>query len=331
MASRWDREIEVAVEAVRQASRVCRGVQQKLVTAATLEKKDKSPVTVADFASQAVVCARLAQAFPNDPVIAEEDAHELRQDDHAAVRGVVAGHAAAAVGEAATPDQVLRWIDHGGAGKDLKTSPQRFWTLDPIDGTKGFLRGEQYAVALALIEAGQVVLGVLGCPNLSMKDGNGAVVVGVRGQGSWSEPLEGGPSQRQPVRVSPENDPKRARFCESVESGHSSQDDSQKIAQRLGITADPVRMDSQVKYAAVARGDAMIYLRLPTRKDYTEKVWDHAAGSIVVSEAGGRVTDITGRPLDFTHGGLLAANRGIVATNGTLHDVVVTAVQQTLR
>ena len=96
-----------------------------------------------------------------------------------------------------------------------------------------------------------------------------------------------------------------ARFCESVESGHSNQDHSAQIADRLGITAEPYRIDSQCKYAAVARGDASIYLRLPTRADYVEKIWDHAAGKFVVEQAGGVVTDVTGAPLDFSHGARL--------------------------
>ena len=87
-------------------------------------------------------------------------------------------------------------------------------------------------------------------------------------------------------------------------------------------------MDSQAKYAAVARGDASIYLRLPTRKDYQEKIWDHAAGVAVITQAGGRVTDITGSPLDFTRGYTLAVNRGIIATNGAIHDAVVDAVRR---
>ena len=75
-----------------------------------------------------------------------------------------------------------------------------------------------------------------------------------------------------------------------------------------------MRLDSQAKYAVVARGEAEAYLRLPTRADYREKIWDHAAGVLIVEEAGGTVTDITGRPLEFTHGRDLAANRGVIVT-----------------
>ena len=102
------------------------------------------------------------------------------------------------------------------------------------------------------------------------------------------------------------------------------------ITEALGIATEPVRMDSQAKYAAVARGDASIYLRLPTRADYREKIWDHAAGMMAVTQAGGHVTDIAGKPLDFTHGHTLAANQGIIATNGPIHDAVLNAVQKVL-
>ena len=131
-------------------------------------------------------------------------------------------------------------------------------------------------------------------------------------------------------RVSDVDDPRCAAFCESVESGHSSHGDSARIAALLGVQAPPYRIDSQCKYAAVSRGDASIYLRLPTRADYQEKIWDHGAGSIVVEEAGGTVTDVTGTPLDFSLGRTLANNRGIIATNGRFHDEVVSAVQSVI-
>ena len=119
-------------------------------------------------------------------------------------------------------------------------------------------------------------------------------------------------------------------MCESVESGHSNHDDSARITELLGIVAEPYRIDSQCKYAAVARGDASIYLRLPTRADYREKIWDHAAGKYVVEQAGGRVTDVTGAPLDFSHGRRLERNLGVIATDGRFHDEVVAAVQSVL-
>ncbi len=219
---------------------------------------------------------------------------------------------------------VLDWISVGHSdGTGL-----RHWTLDPIDGTKGFLRGDQYAIALALIEQGEVVLGVLGCPNLPNPDGSrGAIFLADGGSCEVWYPGADGPT---PAAVAAPASLSEARVCESVESGHSNHDDSARITELLGIAAEPYRIDSQCKYAAVARGDASIYLRLPTRADYREKIWDHAAGKFVVEQAGGRVTDVTGAPLDFSHGRRLEHNQGVIATDGRFHDEVVAAVRSVL-
>ena len=112
-------------------------------------------------------------------------------------------------------------------------------------------------------------------------------------------------------------------MCESVESGHTKQDAAAEVVAKLGVTAEPVRMDSQCKYAAVAMGLAEVYLRLPTRPGYVERIWDHAAGVVVLEEAGGAVTDVEGRPLDFSRGRGLSENRGVIATNGPCHAKVV--------
>ena len=121
-----------------------------------------------------------------------------------------------------------------------------------------------------------------------------------------------------------------AVFCESAVSMHSDRGGHAGIAKRLGVTAAPVRMDSQCKYGAIARGDASIYLRLPSSATYREKIWDHAAGFIVVTEAGGTVTDAYGRELDFSLGRTLERNRGVVATNGLLHRKVLAAATTVL-
>ena len=298
MADR-QQDLQAAVNAVRAASRVCVAVQERMVSPETLEKKDKSPVTVADFASQAIVCATLRAALPNDVVVGEEDAKELRGEDQAHLRKVIVEQVAAAHGGSPAEADVLDWIDLGGA----EARGDRYWTLDPIDGTKGFLRGQQYAVALALIENGRVVLGVLGCPSLPMglSDATGALFTGVQGQGAYVLPLnDEAQTTFHPISVSSISSTSEARFCESVESAHSNQDQSAQIAQALDISTEPFRIDSQCKYATVARGDASIYLRMPTRADYREKIWDHAAG-MIVGGGSGRTRDGYPRPTARFH------------------------------
>jgi 3'(2'), 5'-bisphosphate nucleotidase len=315
------RDLATAIAAVRSAAHACRAVQERLVRPAALEKGDKSPVTVADFASQAIICAELERALPRDPIVGEEDADTLRGE--ASLLSVVVEHVAEQRG-AVSAAQVLAWIDRGTA----EATSTRYWTLDPIDGTKGFVRREQYAIALALIEHGRVEIGVLGCPNLPLDGRLGALFTAVRGEVTRMGDLWDADATACSVSVAKLERADQARLCESVESGHSDQHESARIAEDLGIRSEPFRIDSQCKYAAVARNDASIYLRLPTRADYREKIWDHAAGSLVVECAGGRVTDADGAPLDFTRGATLAQNRGIVATCGSIHDQVIAAVRR---
>lgn len=323
-------ELDTALAAVSLASGACREVQRQMVFGHTLAKQDRSPVTVADFASQALVCAVLGDQFPGDAIVGEEDSAALRQPEQEHLCRAVVEHVSRALGRPVDPHQVLDWIDRGGS----HGTTDRYWTLDPIDGTKGFLRAGQYAVALALIESGQAVLGVLGCPNFPPKVSPeaaksqvvGRLVGAAAGQGVRAMALGGQWSQGVPLRVNAITEPAAARICGSVEAEHSDRDAGAAIAARLGITAEPLRMDSQVKYAVLAAGEAEIYMRLPTRPGYRECIWDHAAGLVVIEQAGGRVTDIAGRRLDFTHGRRFERNRGILATSGTIHDAVLAAI-----
>lgn len=164
-------------------------------------------------------------------------------------------------------------IDRGNYAGGAKG---RHWALDPIDGTKGFLRGGQYAVCLALIVDGIVQVGVVGCPNLAVnpkepEGERGALFVAVRGQGAYQRTL--GDEKESRIEFADISSTAESTFCESVEAGHSSHGDAVEIAKLLGITREPVRMDSQAKYCSISRGDADIYLRLPTSKTYVEKIW----------------------------------------------------------
>ena len=225
-----EQHLEVAVSAVREASAVCRRVQADLVNAGTVSKDDKSPVTVADFAAQAVICARLGAAFADLPVVGEEGSEALRNDP--ALLATVAGHAG--LGAPAT----LEAIDRGGWTPD--GSKPVYWTLDPIDGTKGFLRGEQYAVALGLIADGKVVLGVLGCPNL---DG-GLLMVGGVGDGTGSAAVGGGRGGQRGRRGGGQHHDRlgrgpflRKRGERAQRSGRVGDDRRERWASRVSLTA----------------------------------------------------------------------------------------------
>lgn len=321
MSELFANELAVGLAAVRNASRICQ-IVQSAISSDSLQKNDHSPVTVADFASQAVICHALHQSFGNDPIIAEEDSLALRQPENRPfldeIHGLIQQHY-----QTASTDEICQWIDYGGA----REYSSRFWTLDPIDGTKGFLRRDQYAVSLALIIDGQIQLGILGCPNLGILNSKGhSLFYAIAGEGAFSTRLEPG-CDPVPIHVASTTDVTQARFCESFESGHSSHSESAQIAEMLGIKTAPVRMDSQAKYATVAAGEAEIYLRLPSKTGYFEKIWDHAGGVLIVQEAGGQVTDLLGKALDFSKGRELRENRGVIVANKTLHPAVLQAAQ----
>jgi 3'(2'), 5'-bisphosphate nucleotidase len=320
----FEKERAVAIAATTAAAIICEQVRKTMVPEA-IEKKDKSPVTVADFGAQAVVCKALLEAFPNDPVVGEEDAAELKTPEMAARLQQVTDYVKQ-VEPNATPESVIQWIDHGNGAV-----ASRYWTLDPIDGTKGFLRKDQYAVALAMVTDGDIKVGVLACPALTLDLAGGSTTgilfVAVRGEGATMQAIEGGTPE--PIKVTSSADTAHFRFVESVESGHGDQSLQRAIAQAAGVTTESIRMDSQAKYGAVASGNAVLYLRLPSPKypGYQEKIWDHAAGVIVVEEAGGRVTDMYGKALDFSKADRLDTT-GVVVSNGEIHDKVLAALQQ---
>jgi 3'(2'), 5'-bisphosphate nucleotidase len=351
MSSPYAKELLVSQLAVQRAAILTKRVFHEKAKG-TVDKNDKSPVTIGDYGAQALIISALRHNFPADEIVGEEEASLLREN--AALRDqiweLVKGTklddpAAEEVlgGPIKDVDDMLAVIDLGRS----KGGPKgRIWTIDPIDGTKGFLRGGQYAVCLGLMVDGDVKVGTLGCPNLPVDDsapltadigkdqtdeGRGVLFSAIQGQGATSRPMgTRGVAEGKPISMRPLTDMASATFCESVEAGHSSHGDQAQISQKLGITKPSVRMDSQAKYGSIARGAGDIYLRLPVSATYQEKIWDHAAGDLIVREAGGQVTDIHGNRLDFSIGRTLAKNKGVVAAPAAVHGEILKVVQDVL-
>ena len=317
-----------ATEGVARACRVTRHVQSALDEIRTITKDDRSPVTVADYAAQAIVAHHLVGMEGQHLALVGEESSGALRENPALARAVLS--ACLTVWPDAKLEDVIEAIDLG----NHDASGDRYWTLDPVDGTKGFLRGCQYAVSLAHIEHGEVVSGILGCPNLSPNAEApldtvpplGSLYFATRGEGARMLVAGNDPSESIPVSVQ-RGAANQVRLCESVEAAHSRHDDTARILKSLEETPQSVRLDSQCKYAVVARGQADVYLRMPTRKDYVERIWDHAAGMLVATEAGAAVTDIHGRPLDFGHGAGLEHNRGIVCAHPDFHARLIAAIE----
>ncbi|GMJ10210.1 HAL2-like [Hibiscus trionum] len=367
---KYGKELDLAVRIVHMACSLCQKVQQSLVSAASrqvLAKDDDSPVTVADWSVQATVSWLLSEFLEGQSVsiVAEEDVQTLSKSDAASLLAAVVNTVNECLAEAPKyglqrpkkaleTSQILEAISRCNS---TGGPTGRHWVLDPVDGTLGFVRGDQYAVALALIEDGKLVLGVLGCPNYPMKKEflhynhqrdqtipktlpssdiwqKGCVMYARRGSGrTWMQPLIYGdtkfewPNCATLVQASPVDDPSLATFCEPVEKANSNHLFTAELANSIGLKNQPMRVHSMVKYAAIARGDAEVFIKF-ARSGYKEKIWDHAAGVVIVEEAGGVVTDAGGCPLDFSRGLYLEGlDRGIIACSGpVLRDKIIGAV-----
>lgn len=329
--SLFTRELETGKTAVMRAMAFTRRVQHSLTDEDTLRKGDRSPVTIADFAAQAIVCEHLHRNLPGIPIVAEEDSSGLRQEKNRDIRDSIQDFIQRdpSLSPRLGGTGLFEAIDLGNGEPD-----NLFWTLDPIDGTKGFLRGAQYAVALALLKEGEVVAGILGCPSISFTDfpsDRGYLFFGSRGRGAKIQNLA--TAEIRDIQVSRPDSGDPMRFVQSYETAHGDFEVMARIARALDITSEPLKVDSQVKYGIVASGRAQIYLRIPNPKtpDYREKIWDHAAGSMIVREAGGSVSDIHGRPLDFSRGKTLGGNTGVLVTLPAIRDRVLSEIKDAVR
>jgi 3'(2'), 5'-bisphosphate nucleotidase len=281
-ADPWQREFDVAFRAVRDGALLARDIRQH-VRAGALLKTDQSPVTVADFAVQALVAHRLAETFPEAPLVAEEDAAALRAP---AGRTMLESVLATLRGVASNLDsiRVLDLIDRGRA-----VPAERFWTLDPVDGTRGFVRGDHYVVALALIVRGRVEIGLIGCPELVLTDEPrntaGSIAFAIRNRGAFRAPPTG--DEFIPLHVSSCHDPRLARVLRSFEAQHIGLDTFNRIVSTLRVQAPAALMDSQAKHVVIAAGRADLLIRVPATKSFRDKIWDQAAGSLIVDRPAG--------------------------------------------
>ncbi len=321
------KELETVKTIARMAASVCQTIQGELVDPS--QKGGREPVTIADYASQAMIGNALAENFPDDGVLSEERSEEFMLLLNNEQRALVQRFVTDALGGYVFEEQVCAWLDFG-----KQTQAERMWVVDPIDGTKGFLGGRHYCVAISLMENGEPVLGVLASPAFyddeeTPPDDPGALVYARRGLGAFIEPLMGGP--REGIRASTVLEPAEAKMLTSFEAGHSDKSFFESVEQALGRSADApaLGLDSQDKYGMVACGMGDVYLRIVPEPSFREKLWDHAAGYAIVTEAGGRMTDLHGKPIDWTTGTRMTNNRGVLVTNSFLHDTLVAAIAQT--
>lgn len=208
-----------------------------------------------------------------------------------------------------------------------------FWTIDPIDGTKGYIRNDQYAICLAFVHEEKVLFGALACPAFQQ----GIIQYAISGKGAFVIPFpsicqakENFSYDKQKVEANLfKDDFSNLITAESFDAGHCKKQLLVDLRHKLGIGENnKLEIDGQVKYAAVAQGNCDLYIRASRSASYKEKIWDHASGILILQEAGGVVSDFCGEPVNFKFSSTLEINGGIVASsNAKLHEIVLNALR----
>lgn len=354
MESPYVGELRVAIGALQKAAQL----SQSIVSSndkGVIEKEDLSPVTVADFAVQVLLTSTIKNAFPQDRVVGEEDAADLRKNNvlmervwDLLTRIADDTDTLSLCKLPETREQMCDLIDECGASSPGGPGSGRTWIFDPIDGTKTYVRGELYAINVALLVDGVQTVGVVGCPNMSIKaqaplknenidpSGEGCIVFAVKGHGAYARPLVGSFEDVKPTKLEQHAqglDAKDARFvtCNTiVDSALSGV--HEVVAERLGVPfpgCDLLPWVLRWTCLAMGLGNATVWVY--KRKDRYAKAWDHAGAMLLFEECGGKITDVRGKPIDLTAGRKMSANFGFVAAPAGLHEKVVDAVHLVLR
>ncbi|KAG8468532.1 hypothetical protein KFE25_013615 [Diacronema lutheri] len=313
----YGREAAAAIALVDRAVRLCLELSAEMQTVASdapgvemtseqlastkglssLKAGDNTPVTAADFAIQAFISSALAKFFPDDAFMGEEDSADLRAD--ASLRALTQRLCGLA-----EPD-MLAAIDRGvqplPAGK-------RFWVLDPIDGTKGFLTGAQYIVGLALVDgvSGQPLVAAMGNPRLHPEP---SIMVAAAGAGMRMFVHSGAGVPAKPVNYELRLNGWSERKYPAEPSdapGIAGEDYPPWLVSRPMSEGSPLPFGARsppgdvccgalCKYWSVAAGTHAGFIQFVT----SLKTWDHVAGVLCVVESGGRATDAVGAPVAF--------------------------------
>lgn len=330
MPTSYDRELDIASKAVQLCADLTKQLQRQLKEESAVKKSDYSPVTIGDFAVQALLTSAIRQAFPGDTFLAEESADELRQNGRLLdeVWQLVELYRSSfnAANPALRPPEsnaeLMDLIDMGG--RNDKTDEGRKWVFDPIDGTATFMRGQQYAINCAFLVDGREQIGIIGCPNLSPTavtthedatdpDGLGLMIYAVRGQGTWQRRMQPSSDLLPATQIPRHGDTTSMdRLIWSDCSTYTStiQHLHQQVAAKLNTSWPGVDLYSSiVKYAALGLGHCSVCIRIFNYASWRSNMWDHAGGVLIFEEAGGKVTDLEGKSIDFSRGRKMVSAR----------------------
>jgi 3'-phosphoadenosine 5'-phosphosulfate (PAPS) 3'-phosphatase len=246
-----------------------------------LIKADASPVTVVDLLHQTQLQQLLLRDFPDDALLSEEPRN--LQERHAV--------------EAAEVSRRFYGMEVDPAIAELPSEGRVLWVLDPIDGTKGFLGGRYFALALACFVDGVPRFAVMAVPGGNPERPlliDRSIAFAVTGRGAWISAVQPGGEPSWTSLATPVGHAGPIRVAVSLAHGGP-------LAERLRSTRgiEVLELDSQAKYLAVATGDIDAYLRAARNDGKSDLLWDHLPGALIAGEAGCSVRHFDGSAIAF--------------------------------
>jgi len=325
----------------------------------SLEKSDFSPVTVGDFAVQAIITSALHDQFPDDTFVAEESADDLRQNtalldqvwDLVEAERELGLNSKVPLRLPSSKDEILALLDLGG--KNERSDGPCTWVIDPIDGTKTFMEGTQYAINCALLVNGREEIGIVACPNMASHGsgaderyidtcGHGTLIFARREGGNtsyrsmnphcpgWGKQYGTHRHGDVPIALEHLSMADSPTYTSTILSLH------QEVAKRLGIPSSRswpqnILYSSLMKYAALSVKRVQVVIRIFKYKSWRSNIWDHAGGVLIYEKVGGKVTDLNGKAIDFSKGRKMSENYGLVCAPSSVHAEVLQIVQDVIR
>jgi len=290
------KELSLAIYLVNQASKITEWFRTKKFP--SFIKKDDSPVTLADFASQIFIISTIKKYFPEDQIIAEEESSVFIDSD--AENIIKKCYTSLNI----TFEEILiETLNYRGS------SSKRQWTVDPIDGTKGFQKSLAYAIGIGFMIQAEPTICAIGVPNY--KNTNLTIFSAEKNNGAK---ISYGDQNFSKISVSNKKEIKKFRICHSL---HYNKPWVLNFVRSLGVT-NFIPLDSMAKLCMIADGSSELYIKpMNMKRSFT---WDFLPGELLVKEAGGMITDIRGNPIQYINDKCKITAPGLIASNGIKHE-----------
>ena len=296
--SKYQKELLLASDLVQKASKITEWFRETGFK--TIEKKDHSPVTLADYAAQTFINYYLKKEFPSDQLFAEERIEDLSDSQEGLIRKCF--------------KDLNIPIKKFESNLNYRGKPSnRQWTIDPIDGTKGFVANLSYSIGIGFLVNSEPTVSAIGAPNY---DERGLAVFRAE-QGEGSQASYAGKAFI-PITTSSQSNLKNSRVCISL---HNASKATLDFLDKIGIKEENrCAMDGMGKFCMVADATADFYIHLNRNVMHS---WDFCPGDLLIREAKGNSSDIDGKRLKFKDNICIITAPGYLFSNKKLPKAIL--------